>query len=153
MGIYVDGSAARQLEEDLTKRQRADEEELARRRRRAKARAEQKKQAAARQAGLIRGTLIMAVTAVILFLVISLLNGTVKSNALMTEISDLESQYNTLVTQNDSKEYDINRSVDLNYIISMAESYGMERGSADKIITYRTDDSEYIQQIAELPNK
>ena len=95
----------------------------------------------------------MAVTAVILFLVISLLNGTVKSNALMTEISDLESQYNTLVTQNDSKEYDINRSVDLNYIISMAESYGMERGSADKIITYRTDDSEYIQQIAELPNK
>ena len=150
MSIYVDGNAARQIEEP-PKKQRTDEE--ARKRRAEKARADaRREQSLRRQQGLIRATVIMAVTAAVLILAVTLLNGTVRSNSLTTEIRDLESRYNTIVSQNDSKEYDIDRAVDLNTIIKTAtEEYGMVRGSVDQIITYRTDDSEYIQQLAELP--
>ena len=150
MNIYVDGNAARQLEEE-PRRLYIDEDERERRRRKAAAR-EKREAAVRRQNSFIRAAVFMMASAVSLFLVITLLNGSVKSNALMTEIRDLESQYSTIVSQNDSKEYDINRAVDLNTIITTAtEEYGMVRGNVDQIITYRTDDSEYIQQIAEIP--
>lgn len=150
MSIYVDGNAARKLEEEPLVRERISQEERERRRRKAQAQAKRER-AVQRQRSLIRAAAVMMVASVSLFLVISLLNGSVKSNALMTEINQLEREYNTIASQNDAKEYDINRSVDLSTIIATAESYGMERGSVDQIITYRTDDSEYIQQIAEIP--
>lgn len=151
MNIYVDGNAARQLEEEVPKRLRLDDDERERRRRKAAAQAK-REAAVRRQNGFIRAAVGLMIATVSLFLVISLLNGSVKSNALMTEIRSLESEYNTIVSQNDSKEYDINRAVDLNTIITTAtEEYGMVRGNVDQIITYRTDDSEYIQQIAEIP--
>lgn len=150
MSIYVDGNAARKLEEEPLVRERISQEERERRRRKAQAQAKRER-AVQRQRSLIRAAAVMMVASVSLFLVISLLNGSVKSNALMTEISQLEREYNTIASQNDAKEYDINRSVDLSTIIATAESYGMERGNVDQIITYRTDDSEYIQQIAEIP--
>ena len=150
MDIYVDGNTARQLDEETPRRLRIEEEERERRRR--KAQAQRKREAAlSRQYALIRAAAGLMIAAVSLFLVISLLNGSVKSNALMTEISGLEKEYNTIVSQNDSKEYDINRLVDLNTIIETAKGYGMVQGKVDQIITYRTDDSEYIQQIAEIP--
>lgn len=150
MSIYVDGNAARKIEE-IPRQHPLDEEERARRRRKAQAQAK-REQALQRQRSLIRAAAVMVIASVSLFLVISLLNGSVKSNTLMTEISSLEKEYNTIASQNDSKEYDINRSVDLNTIIKTAtEEYGMVRGSVDQIITYRADDSEYIQQLAEIP--
>ena len=150
MNIYVDGNAARQLEE-MPRRLYIDEDERERKRR--KARALEKREAAVRrQNSFIRAAAGMMIASVMLFLVILLLNGSVKSNALMTEIGALEKEYNTIVSQNDSKEYDINRSVDLNTVIRTAtEEYGMVRGNVDQIITYRADDSEYIQQLAEIP--
>ena len=151
MNIYVDGNAARQLEE-MPRRLYIDEDERERKRRKARA-LEKRAAAVRRQNSFIRAAVGMMVASVVLFLVILLLNGSVKSNALMTEIRDLEKEYNTIVSQNDSKEYDINRSVDLNTVIRTAtEEYGMVRGNVDQIITYRTDDSEYIQQLAEIPH-
>lgn len=151
MNIYVDGNAARQLEE-VPRRLYIDEDERERKRRKAKA-LEKREAAVRRQNSFIRAAAGMMIASVMLFLVILLLNGSVKSNALMTEIGVLEKEYNTIVSQNDSKEYDINRSVDLNTVIRTAtEEYGMVRGNVDQIITYRTDDSEYIQQIAEIPH-
>ena len=150
MNIYVDGNAARQLEEE-PRRLYIDEDERERKRRKAKA-LEKREAAVRRQNSFIRAAAGMMIASVMLFLVILLLNGSVKSNALMTEIGVLEKEYNTIVSQNDSKEYDINRSVDLNTVIRTAtEEYGMVRGNVDQIITYRTDDSEYIQQLAEIP--
>lgn len=151
MNIYVDGNAARQLEEE-PRRMYIDEDERERKRRKARA-LEKRAAAVRRQNSFIRAAAGMMIASVMLFLVIVLLNGSVKSNALMTEIGLLEKEYNTIVSQNDSKEYDINRSVDLNTVIRTAtEEYGMVRGSVDQIITYRTDDSEYIQQLAEIPH-
>ena len=152
MSLYVDGNAARKIEPELPEIELTEEEQKRRRRRKALAQAKAQQRARA-QAALIRTAVILAVSAVVMFLLITALNGTVKTNELTTEIKSLESDYEKLLNQNDSKEYDIDRSVDLNMIIKTAtEEYGMVRGSVDQIITYQPDDTEYIQQMAELPD-
>ena len=77
-----------------------------------------------------------------------------KSIELNTQIRTLESQYEELAAQNDSREYDINSSVDLNHIVQVAtEEFGMVRSSSDQIKTYNSQTSEYVQQLAEIPTE
>ena len=70
------------------------------------------------------------------------------------DISDLESSISELKSQNDSKEYDLNCSVDLNYIVQVATGeMGMVRSSSGQIRTYNSSASEYVQQVAEIPTE
>lgn len=150
MSIYVDGSTAYQIKDEplkktLTPRQ---EEELKRRKaiRAAKVR---KAEAKRRMKIAAFGT---AVGAVFVMLIVMTLNGTVKNNELMNQIGHLESEYSELQAQNNSKEYDIKKSVDLNTVIQVAtDELGMVRSSAGQIINYSTIDTEYIQQVADRP--
>ena len=108
---------------------------------------------AERKAKLMRGALIG--TAVALFLVTCtvFLSGNVKNTELSGQIDELEAQLQEIKAQNDSREYDINSSVDLNEIISSAKSLGMQRSNADQIVLYEPDSSEYVRQVAEVPAK
>ncbi len=80
------------------------------------------------------------------------LNCMITNNTLTSEISELESELSELTAQNDSREYDIDSSVDINEVIQVAtEELGMVRSSAGQVITYETSDTEYIQQLAQVP--
>ena len=95
-----------------------------------------------------------AAVAFVLVLIIAVLGGSVESNELTRDIRNLENQLSELTVQNDSKEYDIISSVDINTVIKVAtEELGMVRGSADMIIGYDADGGEYIMQVAELPGR
>ena len=77
-----------------------------------------------------------------------------ENNGLKTEISRLESQVSELKSQNDSRQYDLNSSVDLNYVVQVATNeLGMVRSTSGQIRTYSTSESEYIQQVAEIPTE
>lgn len=146
MSIYVNGSEALELEPS---RQMTREEMIRRERRRkaALARAEKER----KKKRIKRGVALGAVILVTIAAVIINLNCTLRNSQLASEISSLESQYSDLKAQNDSKEYAINQYVDIKEVIKTAtEELGMVRSSADQVISYKTDNSEYIQKVAEL---
>ena len=92
--------------------------------------------------------------AVLVALCVVMLSMVVKNSDLNTEISNLEVEWEDLKSRNDSKEYDINASVDLDYIVQVAtQELGMVRNTAGQIRTYDSSDSEYIKQLAEIPTE
>ncbi len=105
-----------------------------------------------RQKVLLAATAALAAIVLLVALCVVMLNISGENSGLKKEISALESSVSELKNQNDSKEYDLNCSVDLNYIVKVAtEEMGMERSSSGQIRTYNSSASEYIQQVAEIP--
>ena len=80
-----------------------------------------------------------------------LLTSLEKNNKLSGEIAAKESEVEDLTVYNDTREYEINSSVDLNYVISAATELGMVRSNASQIVTYSVKNSEYLQQVAQVP--
>ena len=75
-------------------------------------------------------------------------------NSLKREVSEKEADVEVLTLENDSREYDINSSVDYNEIIRAAtQELGMVRSNASQIVTYSVKNSEYLQQVAQVPAK
>ena len=96
---------------------------------------------------------ITGVAAVLLVaLCVSLLSIAGENNGLKREINKLETQVSELRSQNDSLQYDLNSAVDLNYVVQVATTeLGMVRSTAGQIKTYNSAESEYVQQVAEIP--
>lgn len=111
-------------------------------------------QKVSRQKRLIRGLVIAFAVVLLVALCVTMLTIIGENNGLKTEINNLEYQVSELKSQNDSKEYDLNSSVDLNYVVKVAtEELGMVRSSAGQIRTYSSSESEYVQQVAEIPTE
>ncbi len=105
-----------------------------------------------RQKVLLAFALGLAAMVLLVALCVVMLNISGENNGLKKEISVLESSISELKSQNDSKEYDLNCSVDLNYIVQVATGdMGMVRSSSGQIRTYNSSASEYVQQVAEIP--
>ena len=76
-----------------------------------------------------------------------------ESSRLSDEVAEKEKQLNELTVANDARKYEIDSSVDLNYVIQVAtEELGMVRSSLAQVVTYRTKDTEYLQQVARVPS-
>ena len=133
---------------DLERRRRQNAEA----RKAAKIRAQELKTAAQRRR--LMAAALTAAGAVVMCVCVLTLSAIIQNNSLTSEISELEETLEELVVQNDSIEYDIDSSVDLNEIIRAAtEDLGMVRSSADQVITYEESDKEYVQQVAEIPEE
>ena len=110
--------------------------------------------AAERKEKIIRSFAAAAAGVVVVGFCVVLLSTISKNNELTTQINRLEYQIEDLTVLNDSKEYDIEASVDLDYVIQVAtQELGMVRSSSSQIITYETQNSEYVQQVAEIPTE
>jgi len=74
------------------------------------------------------------------------------STTLAEEVRAKEDELDQLVVANDAREYEIGNSVDLNYIIEVAtQELGMVRSNLSQVVTFRTKDTEYLQQVARVP--
>ena len=74
------------------------------------------------------------------------------STTLAEEVRAKEDELDQLVIANDAREYEIGNSVDLNYIIEVAtQELGMVRSNLSQVVTFRTKDTEYLQQVARVP--
>lgn len=100
-------------------------------------------------------TLLMAVS--VILSVMSCINY-LKAEADITEtkknITALEKSIDTLATQNNSVQYEIDSFVDVNYIIKTAtEELGMVMVKKEQIITYDSTRNEYMEQYGDVPEK
>ena len=103
---------------------------------------------------MTKAVVIGACGAAVVLVCAMLLYVTSAHTQLQNEISSLESERAAMQEVNDSKEYDIESSVNLDEVIKVAtEELGMVRSSASQIITYETQDNEYVQQKAEIPTE
>lgn len=154
---YVDGNTVRKIDPMEHYRQKEYQKQLEQERkrqlaekRRKEARAAKRRAAARRNA--VKSITLVASMCILSGLIVTVLNDSIKNNELSTQISALESEYNTISNQNDAKEYDINTSVDINDVIKTAtEEYGMVKSSTSQVMTYNGEEKEYIQQLAKIP--
>lgn len=71
----------------------------------------------------------------------------------MNSIKSMESQLDTLRTENDALEKSIDTSVNLNEIYNIATTkLGMVRVGQDNIIQYDKTESEYVKQYEDIPS-
>lgn len=68
-------------------------------------------------------------------------------------ISNLESEFDSLKAQNDAIDYEINGFIDVDYIMKVAtEELGMVNPSKNQIQYYDSSTSEYMKQYGDIPN-
>ena len=90
--------------------------------------------------------------AVLIGLSVILLSSLEANSRLSDEIAAKEREIEKLTVYNDTREYEINSSVDLSYVIAAAtQELGMVRSNASQIVTYSVKNSEYLQQVAQVP--
>ena len=71
----------------------------------------------------------------------------------MSSIKTLETQLDTMRTENDALEKSIDTSVDLNKVYNVATNeLGMVRVGQDNIIQYDKTESEYVKQYEDIPS-
>lgn len=77
-----------------------------------------------------------------------------RGTTLAEEVLEKENELDQLTVANDAREYEIGNSVDLNYIIDVATNeLGMVRSNLSQVVTFRTRDTEYLQQVARIPTE
>ena len=90
--------------------------------------------------------------ALVVGLSVILLSSMEQNKRLSGEIAEREKTVEQLTVYNDTREYEISSSVDLSDIIAAAtQELGMVRSNASQIITYSVKNSEYLQQVAQVP--
>lgn len=143
---YIGDNLARKLADPGADRIRR-QHERARERQRAR-------RATLRKERFLRNVSVAIASVVVIGFCVMLLSTISRNNELTAQINKLDNRIEELKVLNDSKEFDIEGSVDLDYVIQVAtQELGMVRSSAGQIITYETQNSEYVQHVAEIPTE
>ena len=144
---YIGDNLVRRLQEPELPNRRRNASREAERRLKARENAQKKEKT--------RRVIFTAITTVVVLVcVVGMLSTISRNNELTSEVSSMENQIEELQVLNDSKEYTIDSSVDLSYVIQVATNeLGMVRSSASQIKTFTTDATEYVQQVAEVPTE
>lgn len=70
------------------------------------------------------------------------------------EIVEVKSELNTLISQNDAIEYNVDSYIDVENIIKIAtRELGMIKAGEEQISLYERSESEYMKQIEDIPVK
>ena len=70
------------------------------------------------------------------------------------EIVNVKSELNTLISQNDAIEYNVDSFIDVENIIEVAtKELGMVKAGEDQISLYERSESEYMKQVEDIPNE
>lgn len=149
--MYVDGNTVIEIEKEehagkVRREKTIEEQKLEGLKQRKRALAMRRNRAMVYAAAAAGGVVVAVIMVLLLCSVITY-------NTLTNEIESLTSELDTLTLQNDSTEYDIDSSVDLNNIIETAtEELGMVRSTSSVVVTYSDADSEYVNKVAEIPD-
>ena len=148
--MYVSGNIAIEIEKEADSRPVRRTDVIERQRR--EGLRQQAQRRAQKRAKAFRYALVSSACALILGVMVLLLSSVITYNSLTKEIASLTVELETLVEENDSIEYDIDSSVDLSYIIDVATNQlGMIRSTAAQVITYSDAESEYVNQVSDIP--
>ena len=103
----------------------------------------------------LKMTLLMAVSVILSVMsCINYLNAEADITETKKSIAALEESLDTLTTQNNSIQYEIDGFVDVSYIIKTAtEELGMVMVSKNQVITYDSTRNEFMEQYGDVPEK
>lgn len=169
-GVYVDGNAARRLQETPAKRKRPPQADIARKRakevRQQEAARREKSAKPSRQLSreaqqnrekalnMNRGFVIFlaVVSVAVLFFCVHYLQLKSEVTAQIKAVAALESELSELKEDNDAYESQVTSNVDLNEIKKIAIGrLGMKYPSDDQKMTYETSKSSYVRQYQDIP--
>lgn len=71
-----------------------------------------------------------------------------------SNIKSLSSEISTLTTENEALDYQVNSYVDIDYVYQVAtEELGMVQANGSQVLLYDRSDSEYVNQIKDIPEE
>lgn len=144
---YEYGSTARQL--NAQPAIKTKESEDAREQRRARQRQIRRNN----KINLMYTMMVASVAAVVFFICYQYLNVQAAAKVNSDKIIELKSTLNSLKDDNDALEADINASIDYNTIYDTAvNELGMVYPGKDQVITYNSQESEYVKQYKDVPD-
>lgn len=150
---YVDGNTVRRLEGEPEERRRRQLEEEQEQKRRKNRRAAKRNQERALRVNF--GYVFFCAAAVLLFGVVCVAYIRLQSDIVgrTKRISKLESQIMDLKADNDAAVKRIDLSTDLAEVKEKAFALGMKYATAEQIIYYTIEDSDFMEQYSEIPEK
>lgn len=163
-GMYVEGSAARRLQEIPERNYPLPQEQIRRRRTAAKetAKASERTRQVSRKTqrnrekamSMNRGFVVFlaVVSAAVLFFCVNYLQLKSEITASMKTVASLEAELTQLKEDNDAYYSQVTSNVDLNRIKKIAIGrLGMKYPSEDQKMTYETSGSSYVRQYQDVP--
>lgn len=167
-GVYVEGNAARRIQEAPARRKRPPQADVARKR----ARAQKEVAESAKAAGTVRQlskeaqknrakamnmsrsfvVFLAVVSVAVLFFCVHYLQLKSEVTAQIKAVAVLESELSELKEDNDAYESQVTSNVDLNEIKKIAIGrLGMKYPSDEQKMTYQTSKSSYVRQYQDIP--
>lgn len=139
---YIDGNAVRILEPDIRREREYETPQKLRRRKRALS-------MNGAYAVFLAVAVVFCLAMCIYYLSIQAQISETKSN-----INSLSSDITTLTTQNEALGYQVDSYIDLDYIYTVAtEDLGMVQANGSQISLYDRNDSEYVDQVQDIPEE
>ncbi len=147
---YVDGSAAPELEPEISPRPGRQERSERRAREEIRVRRNQER---ALQMNLPYLIIMMVAAVCALYICVNYIQVQSNMTTRMDTIKVLEEQVETLRSKNDALETRINTYVDLDYVYKVAtEELGMVYANKDQVLMYDKTESEYVRQNEDIPS-
>lgn len=150
---YVDGNTVRRLEGEPEERRRRQLEEEQERKRRKNRRVAKRNQERAMRMSF--GYVFFCTAAVLVFCVVCVAYIRLQSDIVgrTKTISGLESKIVNLRAENDAAVKRIDLSTDLDAVKEQAFALGMKFATPEQIIYYTIEDSDFMDQYSEIPEK
>lgn len=159
-GMYVDGNAARQIQEVPARQYRSQAaparrnaaERVDRERRRELSNEVKRNREKAMSMGRTFVVFLAVVCVAVLFFCVNYLQLQSEKTAAMKTVATLESEWSELKEENDAYEAQVNSNVDLNSIKKTAiGSLGMNYPTDEQTMTYSVPSNSYVRQYQDVP--
>lgn len=152
---YINGTTVRELEAEPVRREQRSPQEIEREKRK------KRRQNAARRNRqkalyMSRGYVAFLSICVVIsaFAAVTLIRIQAQMTHRMGNIASLESQIAELKADNDARYKRITTSVDLNYVKDVAiNQLGMTYPTEDQVVYYRIDNTNFMDQYSDIPEK
>lgn len=150
MDPYIGGNVVQKPERAYTAPQRRHEEEV----RHSVSRNTQKNREKAKQINFAYVLFLLAAAVTTMFVCVNFLQLQAESTARRKAVASLESQISTLKMENDAAYEEAVSSVDLEKVKDIAiNELGMVYADQGQIITYDSQDSDYVRQYESVPTE
>ena len=151
---YIEGNAVRKIQEMPERHKELREKHIEIEKQNKRKKAAKRNQQRELKMSLSYASFLIIASVVMVFVCISYIRVQTSIISRQEEIVNVKSELNTLISQNDAIEYNVNSYVDVENIIKVATAeLGMVKADKSQISLYEKSESEYMKQINDIPNE
>ena len=151
---YIEGNAVRKIQEMPERHKELREKHIEIEKQNKRKKAAQRNQQRELKMGLGYASFLIIASVVMVLVCVSYIRVQTSIISRQEEIVNVKSELNTLISQNDAIEYNVNSYIDVENIIQVAtKELGMVKAGKDQISQYERTESEYMKQLNDIPNE